>query len=156
MERLLTILGTTPVETLLQWPFPSRGLFEVSSIVGSMRGDSSPIAHTGKIYRTDGSLEACFLRGYRCEDVDLGVALESFCRPISDVRVHDPIAQEWERLQASQPILRWVVRRGSPDLGLWKTVSPGQLLLPIDTHVGRLAQYVGLTTKRTVGWRDGD
>jgi uncharacterized protein (TIGR02757 family) len=41
--------------------------------------------------------------------------------------------------------LRWLVRRESPvDLGLWKSISPALLFIPLDIHVGRTARSLGL------------
>jgi len=41
--------------------------------------------------------------------------------------------------------LRWLVRREGPvDLGLWKSVSPSSLFIPLDLHVGRAARLLGL------------
>ncbi len=31
--------------------------------------------------------------------------------------------------------LRWMVRRGPVDFGLWDVLTPGQLVIPLDTHV---------------------
>ena len=46
--------------------------------------------------------------------------------------------------------LRWVVRDGDFDLGLWSgsRFLPSRLLLPMDTHVHRIATYLGLTRRR--------
>ena len=48
--------------------------------------------------------------------------------------------------------LRWMVRRESPDLGLWRDVPPSHLVMPVDTHVARICRNIGLTTRRTVNW----
>lgn len=48
--------------------------------------------------------------------------------------------------------LRWMVRPGAPDLGLWTHLSPAQLVVPLDTHVFRVAGFLGLTTRATPGW----
>ena len=41
--------------------------------------------------------------------------------------------------------LRWLVRREGPvDLGLWKSISPSSLFIPLDLHVGRNARFFGL------------
>jgi uncharacterized protein (TIGR02757 family) len=41
--------------------------------------------------------------------------------------------------------LRWLVRREGPvDMGLWKSVSPASLYIPLDLHVGRTARRLGL------------
>jgi uncharacterized protein (TIGR02757 family) len=40
--------------------------------------------------------------------------------------------------------LRWLVREGPVDLGLWKRISPASLFVPLDIHVGRAARQLGL------------
>jgi uncharacterized protein (TIGR02757 family) len=41
--------------------------------------------------------------------------------------------------------LRWLVRREGPvDLGLWKSISPAALCIPLDLHVGRTTRRLGL------------
>jgi uncharacterized protein (TIGR02757 family) len=48
--------------------------------------------------------------------------------------------------------LRWMVRPGREgiDLGLWTRRRPGELVVPLDTHVLRLSRFLGLT-RRTDG-----
>lgn len=44
--------------------------------------------------------------------------------------------------------LRWMVRRNSPvDLGVWH-FDPNTLLIPLDTHVARVARELGLITRK--------
>ncbi len=46
--------------------------------------------------------------------------------------------------------LRWMVRRGSEvDFGIWRRMSPADLLIPLDTHVCRMAFRLGLTDSRS-------
>ena len=40
--------------------------------------------------------------------------------------------------------LRWLVRKGPVDLGLWKKIEPSALYIPLDVHVARTARKVGL------------
>ncbi len=40
--------------------------------------------------------------------------------------------------------LRWMVRDGEVDLGVWKFMSKSELLIPLDTHVARLSREFGL------------
>jgi uncharacterized protein (TIGR02757 family) len=50
--------------------------------------------------------------------------------------------------------LRWMVRDNDGiDLGIWKTVSPARLVIPVDTHVAKIARKLHLTTRTTVDWR---
>jgi hypothetical protein len=49
--------------------------------------------------------------------------------------------------------LRWMVRREPPDLGLWTSVSPARLLMPVDTHVENMSRAIGLTRRRSRNWK---
>lgn len=40
--------------------------------------------------------------------------------------------------------LRWMVRPGPVDLGIWSRIHPEQLMLPLDVHSGRQARALGL------------
>jgi uncharacterized protein (TIGR02757 family) len=50
--------------------------------------------------------------------------------------------------------LRWMVRRDNKgvDFGLWKKISPSQLVCPIDVHVARVATRFKLLTRKQVDW----
>jgi len=53
--------------------------------------------------------------------------------------------------------LRWMVRGpDGVDLGLWKGVPPSALVVPLDTHVSRIARYLGLTDRRDLTWRTAE
>jgi uncharacterized protein (TIGR02757 family) len=46
--------------------------------------------------------------------------------------------------------LRWMVRQDSPvDFGIWNNFSPADLIIPLDTHVYRMALELGLTERKT-------
>jgi uncharacterized protein (TIGR02757 family) len=49
--------------------------------------------------------------------------------------------------------LRWMVRRDAPDLGLWTFVDPSKLIVPLDTHVHRIAAFLGLTSRKAADWK---
>ena len=42
--------------------------------------------------------------------------------------------------------LRWLVRTDASgvDFGLWKSIAPSQLIIPLDVHVGNIARQLGL------------
>lgn len=50
--------------------------------------------------------------------------------------------------------LRWMVRRGFPDFGIYKSLSPKDLLFPLDVHIQRLISILGITKKKTFGKRE--
>jgi len=49
--------------------------------------------------------------------------------------------------------LRWMVRRGPVDLGIWTAIGPENLALPLDVHSGRQARAARLLTRQTNDWR---
>jgi uncharacterized protein (TIGR02757 family) len=116
-----------------------------------------------KTLRLHGSLEASFLEGYRDTDPDVGQALSGFVRRLVRLSgragtgpglrafLSDPLAGSGcKRLCL---FLRWVVRREYPDLGIWVSVSPAKLVIPLDTHVIRLAKKMELTRRVSPGWK---
>ncbi len=49
--------------------------------------------------------------------------------------------------------LRWMVRNGPVDLGLWEVLRPSDLYLPLDTHSGRLARALGMLSRNQNDWK---
>jgi uncharacterized protein (TIGR02757 family) len=45
--------------------------------------------------------------------------------------------------------LRWLVREGPVDLGLWKKINPAALYIPLDVHVARTAKKLGLLERKS-------
>ena len=45
--------------------------------------------------------------------------------------------------------LRWMVRRGWPDFGIWKDYPAAELVIPLDTHVHRISRLIGLCSRRS-------
>ncbi len=63
-------------------------------------------------------------------------------------------------------LLRWMGRKDEVDLGLWtkdsllvatfprgRALEPHQLVMPLDTHTGRLSQSLGLTPRKSLNWK---
>jgi uncharacterized protein (TIGR02757 family) len=119
--------------------------------------------------RAHGSLGALFRQCYDAGDADIGPSLARF---VSSVGARAPgRAPESGRAYTkaigyllSSPrdgsackrmnlFLRWMVRRTSPDLGLWDFVDPAKLVVPLDTHVHRIATFLGLNRRKTADWK---
>src|SRR5262249_60689983 len=53
--------------------------------------------------------------------------------------------------------LRWMVRGpDGVDFGIWRSVPPSRLIVPLDTHVGRIARYLGLTRRKELSWKTAE
>ena len=118
----------------------------------------------GQVLRKHGSLERVFCRGLPGDAPDVGVALDafvSFLREQGGRRIEQrrffrhllPSPADGSACKRMNLFLRWVVRRASPDLGLWRTVSPSLLVLPLDTHVARICRQIGLTRRSAIDWK---
>jgi uncharacterized protein (TIGR02757 family) len=51
--------------------------------------------------------------------------------------------------------LRWMVRNDKTgvDFGIWKKISPAQLVMPIDVHVARVAKKLNLLQRTQTNWQ---
>jgi uncharacterized protein (TIGR02757 family) len=115
----------------------------------------------GRIQAGSGTLEAFFLEGRRSGDPDVGPALSRFTRRVREMAggtergflylLSDPATGSAAKRLCLY--LRWMVRPDDGlDLGVWSGVAPGDLVIPLDTHVLRISRYIGLTTRRTAGF----
>jgi uncharacterized protein (TIGR02757 family) len=52
--------------------------------------------------------------------------------------------------------LRWMVRKDAKgvDFGIWKKISPKQLVCPLDVHVARVAERLGLLPNNKSDWNN--
>ena len=50
--------------------------------------------------------------------------------------------------------LRWMVRKDKQgvDFGIWKSISPADLICPIDLHVARVAKRFQLLDRKQTDW----
>jgi uncharacterized protein (TIGR02757 family) len=112
--------------------------------------------------REHGSLGALFRKCYDARDADIGPSLARFVaslrgQPATDNR--KPIQylltspDDGSACKRMNLFLRWMVRRTSPDLGLWTFVDPAKLVVPLDTHVHRIATFLGLNRRKTADWK---
>lgn len=122
----------------------------------------------GRLRAKRGSAGALFASFYKGEP-DIGPALERFVlaaleEDLSPVYGRDrrprALAQFLARPSKGSACkrlclyLRWMARPDDGiDLGLWKGVPASALVVPLDTHVHRIARYLGLTRRRSPGWR---
>jgi uncharacterized protein (TIGR02757 family) len=50
--------------------------------------------------------------------------------------------------------LRWMVRNDNRgvDFGIWKSISPAELICPVDVHVARVARHFNLLNRKATDW----
>jgi len=113
-------------------------------------------------YQTHDSLEDAFADSMNAGDMNTEKALVGFHNlffslPEYPARTRKHIATP-ERGSSCKRInmyLRWMVRKDNAgvDFGIWERIKPAQLLCPIDLHVERVAETLGLIQKGQANWK---
>ena len=55
-----------------------------------------------------------------------------------------PNARKGSAMKRMCMFLRWMVRKGPVDFGIWNFMPQSELLIPLDTHVARVSREMGL------------
>jgi uncharacterized protein (TIGR02757 family) len=108
-----------------------------------------------------GSLGALFRECYDDGDADIGPSLARFVANVigQPTTVNPQLAylltspNDGSACKRMNLFLRWMVRRTPPDLGIWDFVDPAKLVVPLDTHVHRIATFLGFTKRKSADWQ---
>ena len=113
------------------------------------------------IYRRQDSLESAFLIGQTHAVDSMESMLIQFQRHFfsledSPSRTKKHISSPATRSACKRinMYLRWMVRQDGQgvDFGIWKQISPAQLICPCDLHVDRVGRKLGLITRKQTDW----
>lgn len=115
-----------------------------------------------RIYSEEKSLETAFSKHLSNDDQTIENALSGFYHNFFD----DEFAPNRTRKHIASPLknstckrlcmfLRWMVRKDAFDIdfGLWSSISPNQLQIPLDVHVERISKQLGLLTRKQRDWK---
>jgi uncharacterized protein (TIGR02757 family) len=111
------------------------------------------------IYHTHGSLEAVFQfvpdtdDPVRCALIRFRELFFSIGTPGRSEK-HISSALKHSACKRLNLFLRWMVRKDKQgvDFGIWKVISPAQLMCPLDLHSGRVARKLGLLQRKQNDW----
>jgi uncharacterized protein (TIGR02757 family) len=175
IEGLLSQMGASPAEYVAALTMP-RAVKLLDGFVYrfNLPADIAVLLFGMKhALRTHGSLEGLFLSGLVAdEDGAWHRALAHFTASLRDVdekaikRALGPTRGLGHLLPtplgpgAAKRLnlyLRWMVRGPDEvDFGVWKKISPSRLLIPLDTHIGRIAKHLQLTKRSDLSWRTAE
>lgn len=99
------------------------------------------------------SLEACFRKECSPTDATYLRALCGFSEAIRESARRDPghlvpRASKGSACKRLNLFLRWMVRSDAVDPGGWHGLCPSRLIVPLDVHMHRVCQDIGLTRRR--------
>ena len=112
-------------------------------------------------YKKNESLETAFSQFLEKEDDTVKKALIGFRElffslPYAPNRTKKHIATPIRKSTCKRlnMFLRWMVRKDQRgvDFGLWNTIKPDQLLIPLDVHVDRTARSFNLVQRKQRDW----
>lgn len=113
-------------------------------------------------YSQYNSLEKAFTKGMNSSDATVENGLAGFYDhffSLEDVsartRKHIATPVRKSSCKRLNMYLRWMVRSDNKgvDFGIWKNISPAQLVCPIDVHVARVAKRFNLLQRTQTDWQ---
>ncbi len=164
LSRLFELLSPSPHAALTgKIPVSRRAVASLAHRFVSPEGVWRLLRCLRAAYLAHGSLERLYIAGRGEEPPDLRRDLSRFLSWFR-ARWGDPLPRQRDFLfprpergsacKRHNLFLRWVVRGpDGVDLGLWRAVSPRDLVVPLDTHMARLGEWLGLTRRKTPDWR---
>ncbi len=164
LERLFEVLSPSPLAALTAVEPPSRGAVDgLSHRFVSPDGVHRFLRVVREGCLAHGTLEKLYLDGRGGDPPDLRRDLARFLSWFRE-RWGEPLPRQRDFLfprpergsacKRHNLFLRWVVREADGvDLGLWTAVSARDLVVPLDTHMARMGEWLGLTRRKTRDWR---
>ncbi|MDD4870784.1 MAG: TIGR02757 family protein [Kiritimatiellae bacterium] len=103
-----------------------------------------------RILKEYGSLNKCFVTGMGENDETVIPALNYFLEKLNCTGGYlIPLPHRDSACKRMHLFLRWMVRKDAVDPGGWKGISPGKLVVPLDTHMANIGRTMGMTQRKS-------
>ena len=147
IKRVLDALGSSPQDRLRN--INEQELREkLSGFVHRFTDENEIVAFllaVGSVLRQNDTLEGLFMSYYKGDTV---LALEGFVKELICFAGRDmfllPRPSKGSACKRIALFLRWMVRHDDVDMGIWKSVKPESLFVPLDTHMFQICGHLGL------------
>ncbi len=114
-----------------------------------------------QIYKKNESLEILFSKGIQATDATIKNGIihfrETFFSIKHPLRTQKHVSNPLKNSSSKRlcMFLRWMVRQDTAgvDFGIWKTINPSQLCLPLDIHTGNVSRKLGLLKRTQNDWQ---
>jgi uncharacterized protein (TIGR02757 family) len=162
VARALDVLGRSPARTIERESEAALSRRLDGFVHRVYRGShlARMLAAAGRIRRREGSLGASLARRLRVHTLRDALAdLADELRGDDPERGLSHLVPDPRAGSACKRLLlyaRWMIRPADGvDLGLWP-LAPSILIIPVDTHVHRIAKNLGLTSRNDASWRTAE
>lgn len=108
-----------------------------------------------KLYEESKGLEALFEYGYKNPvnaNIFIPVTDYFYSKAVNNealgFKFMIPDARKGSAMKRMCMYLRWMVRKGNVDFGIWDFMPASDLLIPLDTHVARVSREMGILKRK--------
>lgn len=160
-DRLLRKMGESPYEFVLNFDENDHHLF--NNFVHRTFNQLDCINYIEvlkRIYVDKAGLEHVFTRGFE-RDHSVKSAIDKFRSMFikydanEHTLKHVPNVYNGSAAKRINMFLRWMVRPSieGVDFGIWKKIPSSALMMPLDTHSGRVARSLGILSRNQNDWK---
>jgi len=120
-----------------------------------------------KVYDKHNSLKNLFLKNYIEKEPNLKSGISIFSKELlrnavsvnglkelsNGLKFMFPLPEKGSACKRMNLFLRWMVRKDELDFGLWNEIPSAKLIIPVDTHIAKIARQLKLTSRKLVSWK---
>ena len=157
-NRLMKLMGDSPYHFIMNSTAKIRGFKHRTFNEIDMHFFARSIKN---IYLHYNGLEPLFNGLLNQNNGDMKIAISDFKKVFFSIthqsrttkHIADPI--RGSSAKRINMFLRWMVRRDERgvDFGIWNSISPSLLHMPLDVHTGRVGRKLGLLKRKQNDWR---
>jgi uncharacterized protein (TIGR02757 family) len=173
LERIFSVIGPSP-RRFVEGFDPAKGLRQFEGFKHRFN-DSRDLCALILAIRTvldeADTIEAYFLSGLDPASPDITLALNEFTASLLDLDYSAvfgspapppdsyfsfffPSPASGSACKRLCMYLRWMARPDDGiDLGIWSSISPAQLVIPVDAHIQRICRLLGFTSRKQADWK---
>lgn len=161
-NKLMRLMNDEPHEFILN--FSKKDAIRFESFVHRTFNSTDCVFFLNSlknIYTKHGGLENAFANNFSNKETDVKNAITNFRtlflntphQPRSEKHISNPSAKSSAKRLCM--FLRWMARKDKHgvDFGIWKTIKPHQLCLPLDLHTGNVSRKLGLLSRTQNDWQ---
>jgi uncharacterized protein (TIGR02757 family) len=157
-EKLIEIMHDSPHEFVLNYQASQQTPHFVHRTFNATDLDFF-LRSLHQIYSAKSGLENCFQKHTEIPGIKGRIVSfrEQFLATTHERRSEKHISNPLQNSACKRlnMFLRWMVRPSNKgvDLGIWKSISPAELYLPLDVHTSRNARKLGLLQRGQDDWK---
>lgn len=155
LNRIFSLMGNKPVDFVKNFK-GNEGVITDCNYRFSKTIDLIEVLRIlNLLYSENETLESLFKYGYEQSGSVKGmlkISTDYFYSRVSKEATQGfyhllPNPDKNSALKRMNMMLRWFVRDGAVDRGIWKFIDKSELLIPLDVHVSKISRNLGLITR---------